>query len=110
MAMVTPKRFDIFLVTLDPTVGSEIKKARPAIIISPNEINPHINTVIIAPLTTTNKPYPTRIPITLQKKKGFIVLDQIRTINKQRLVKKLGTTTPITQNKIITTLQQLFSR
>ena len=70
--MVTPKRFDIYLASLDPAIGSEIKKTRPVIIISPDEMNPFLNTVIVAPLTTTNKLYPTRIPITLQKKKGYL--------------------------------------
>lgn len=104
------KRFDIYLVALDPTIGSEIKKTRPAIVISPNEMNPHLHTVIIAPLTTTRKPYPTRIPITLQKKSGFVVLDQIRAIDKQRLIKKIGTATPITQEKILENLHHLFAK
>jgi len=108
--MVTPKRFDIYLASLDPAIGSEIKKTRPVIIISPDEMNPFLNTVIVAPLTTTNKLYPTRIPITLQKKKGYIVLDQIRTIDKLRLTKKLGVATPITQTKILHNLLQLFSK
>ena len=81
MEMVV-KRFEIYLVNLDPTIGHEIKKTRPCLIISPDEMNRHIGTLIIAPLTTKGRNYPTRIPITFQRKKGQIVLDQIRTIDK----------------------------
>ena len=108
MAMVA-SRFDVYLTNLDPTVGSEIQKTRPCLIISPDEMNKHISTVIIAPMTTAGKGYPTRVTCTFKKKKGQIVLDQIRTIDKTRLVKKLGTIDPETQLKVITTLQRLFS-
>ena len=84
------KQYDIFLVCLDPTVGCEIKKTRPCIVISPDEINKNISTVIIAPMTTKSHSYPTRIPIRLKGKAGWIVLDQIRTIDKKRLIKKLA--------------------
>lgn len=84
-------QYDIFLINLDPTVGSEIKKSRPCVIISPDEMNKYINTVIIAPMTTTSKPYPSRIVVNFKKKTGFIVIDQIRTVDKMRLIKKLGT-------------------
>jgi mRNA interferase MazF len=94
---------------LNPTVGSEIQKTRPCLIVSPDEMNKHIRTVIIAPMTTAGKDYPTRVSCTFQKKKGQIVLDQIRTIDKTRLVKKLGNIDPETQLKVITTLQRLFS-
>ena len=102
-------RFDVYLTNLDPTVGSEIQKTRPCLIISPDEMNKHIRTVIIAPMTTAGKDYPTRVKCTFKKKKGQIVLDQIRTIDKTRLVKKLGTIDPGTQLKVITILQRLFS-
>lgn len=102
-------RFDVYLTNLNPTVGSEIQKTRPCLIVSPDEMNKHIRTVIIAPMTTAGKDYPTRVSCTFQKKKGQIVLDQIRTIDKTRLVKKLGTIDPETQLKVITTLQRLFS-
>ena len=108
MAMVA-NRFDVYLTNLDPTVGSEIQKTRPCLIISPDEMNKHIRTVIIAPMTTAGKDYPTRVTCTFKKKKGQIVLDQIRTIDKTRLVKKLGTIDPGTQLKVITILQRLFS-
>ena len=108
MAMVA-NRFDVYLTNLDPTAGSEIQKIRPCLVISPDEMNKHIRTVIVAPMTTAGKDYPTRVSCTFKKKKGQIVLDQIRTIDKTRLVKKLGTIYPGTQLKVITILQRLFS-
>ena len=102
-------RFDVYLTNLNPTVGSEIQKTIPCLVISPDEMNRHIRTVIIAPMTTAGKDYPTRISCSFKKKKGQIVLDQIRTIDKTRLVKKLGIIDPETQVKVITTLQRLFS-
>ena len=103
------KRFDVYLTNLDPTVGSEIQKTRPCLVISPDEMNTHIRKVIVAPMTKPGKDYPTRVACTFKKKKGQIVLDQIRTIDKTRLVKRLGTIDPETQLKVITTLQRLFS-
>ncbi len=102
-------RFDGYLINLDPTVGSEIKKTRPCLIISPDEMNRHIRTVIIAPMTTAGKEYPTRISCTFKKKKGQIVTDQIRTIDKPRLIKRLGTIDPNTQLEVIAVLQRLFA-
>jgi len=102
-------RFDIFLVNLDPTKGNEIKKIRPCLIISPDEMNHYIGTVIIAPLTTKGRSYPTRIPITFQRKKGHIVLDQIRTIDKSRLVKKLGRISKDTSQKVLEVLAEMFA-
>jgi mRNA interferase MazF len=106
---VVANRFDVYLTNLNPTVGSEIQKTRPCLVISPDEMNRHIRTVIIALMTTADKDYPTRVSCTFKNKKGQIVLDQIRTIDKTRLVKKLGTIDPETQLKVITTLQRLFS-
>jgi mRNA interferase MazF len=108
MAMVA-NRFDVYLTNLDPIIGSEIQKTRPCLVISPDEMNTHIRTVIVAPMTTAGKDYPTRVSCTFKKKKGQIVLDQIRTIDKTRFVKKLGTIAPETQLKVITVLQRLFS-
>ena len=108
MAMVA-KRFDVYLTNLDPTVGSEIQKTRPCLIVSPDEMNKHIRTVIIAPMSTAGKDYPTRVSCTFKKKKGQIVLDQIQTIDKARLIKKLGTIDPETQLKVISILQRLFA-
>ena len=108
MAVVV-QRFDVFLINLDPTMGSEIKKTRPCLIISPEEINRHIPTVIVAPMTTAGKDYPTRVPCKFQNKKGQIVLDQIRTIDKSRLIKKIGIIDPQTQVEVISILQRLFA-
>jgi mRNA interferase MazF len=87
---MTISQYDIFLINLDPTVGHEIKKTRPCVVVSPDEMNKHIKTVIIAPMTTKGKKYPTRIKMEFQKKHGWIVLDQIITVDKKRLVKRLG--------------------
>lgn len=103
------KRFDIFLINLDPTIGSEIRKARPCLIISPDEMNNFIATVIIAPMTTKGRDYPTRVPCTFKRKSGQIVLDQIRTVDKIRLIKKLGTIDVDTQEKIFSTLAEMFA-
>jgi mRNA interferase MazF len=108
MAMVV-KRFDVYLVNLDPTIGSENQKTRPCLIISPDEMNRNIRTAIIAPMTSAHKDYPTRVSCTFQKKKGQIVLDQLRTIDKTRLVKKLGTIDSKTQLDVISILQRLFA-
>lgn len=104
------KRFDVCLVTLDPTVGHEIKKTRPCLVISPDEMNRYIRTVIVAPMTTKGKKYPTRISCTFQKKKGQIVLDQIRTVDKKRFVKKLGKISSKAQNETLSVLQEMFNK
>lgn len=83
-------RFQVWLVNLDPTIGKEIKKIRPCLIISPDESNKYLGTVIVAPMTTTIRNYPTRIECKFKRKKGQIALDQIRTLDKERLIKKLG--------------------
>lgn len=103
------QRFEVFLISLDPAKGSEIQKTRPCLVISPNEMNDHIRTVIVAPMTTKGRSYPTRIGCTFQGKSGQIVLDQIRTVDKTRLVKKLGTIPPEAQGKVLQTLQEMFS-
>lgn len=101
-------RFDVFLVNLDPTVGHEIQKTRPCLVISPNEMNRHISTVIVAPMTTKGRNYPTRISCSFQGKSGQIILDQIRTIDKERLVKKLGVISKNAQMKTLNILQEIF--
>ena len=103
------KRFDVFLVNLDPTVGSEIQKTRPCLIISPDEMNKHIATVIVAPMSTHGQAYPTRIACTVQGKSGQIVLDQLRTVDKIRLVKRLGSIDAVTTTNVLSVLQQLFA-
>ncbi len=87
---VVINQYDVFLINLDPTLGHEIKKVRPCLVISPNEMNQSIQTVIIAPMTTKSHQYPTRIGIHFDSKDGWIVLDQIRTVDRQRLIKKIG--------------------
>ena len=83
-------QYEIVLVNLDPTIGSEIKKTRPCVVISPNEMNKYLRTIVIAPMTTSSKRYPTRIEVKHDSKIGWIVLDQIRTVDKQRIIKQLG--------------------
>ncbi len=102
-------RFDVYLINLDPTIGSEIQKTRPCVIISPDEMNRHIHTVIVAPMTTAGREYPTRIKCEFKEKKGHVVVDQIRTIDKKRLIKKLGSLDSETQSKVISVLQRLFA-
>lgn len=102
------KRFDVYLVSLDPTVGSKIQKTRPCLVVSPDEMNQHVRTVIIAPMTSTSKDYPTRVSCRFRKKQGHIVLDQIRTIDKTRLIKRLGTIDSKAQSEVVSVLQQMF--
>ena len=102
------KRFDVYLVSLDPTKGSEIKKTRPCLIISPDEMNKGLNTVLIAPMTTALRHYPTRVKMTFQSKKGDIALDQIRAIDKERLIKKLGSIHPAAARNTLSVLQEMF--
>ena len=104
------RRFDVWLVNLDPTVGSEIKKTRPALVVSPDEMNVHISTVIIAPMTTKGRDYPTRVPCTFQGKSGQVVLDQLRTVDKQRLAKRLGEIEASTADAVLDTLAELFAK
>ncbi|MEA5565715.1 type II toxin-antitoxin system PemK/MazF family toxin [Anabaena sp. UHCC 0399] len=103
------KRFDVFLVNLDPTVGSEIQKTRPCVVISPDEMNQYIATVIVAPMTTKGQLYPTRVLCQFQGKDGQIVLDQIRTVDKTRLVKYLGQISPDEQKTVLDTLAEMFA-
>jgi mRNA interferase MazF len=107
MAMV--ERFDVFLVNLDPTVGREIQKTRPCVVISPNEMNAAIGTVMIAPMTTQDRSYPTRVSCRFQGKSGEIVLDQIRTVDKRRLEKRLGTIDRSTQQQVLAVLAEIFA-
>jgi mRNA interferase MazF len=104
------KRFDVYLVNLDPTIGKEIKKTRPCLIISPDEMNRHISTVIIAPMTTKGREYPTRVPCDFQGKSGQVVLDQIRTVDKARLVKRLGRIGKNIEKDVLAVLDEMFAR
>jgi len=103
------RRFEVYLINLDPTVGSEIKKTRPCLVISPDEMNAHIATVIVAPMTTQGRAYPTRVSCKFQGKDGQIILDQIRTVDKTRLVKKMGTISAAAQKSVLTILAEIFA-
>jgi mRNA interferase MazF len=101
-------QYQIILVNLDPTLGSEIKKTRPCVVISPNEMNKFLNTVVIAPMTTSSNNYPTRIEVRHDSKIGWIVLDQIRTIDKQRIIKDLGRLTKSEINELKSVLKETY--
>ena len=106
---VVISRFDVHLVNLDPTIGHEIRKTRPCLIVSPDEMNQYIGTVIVAPMTKKGRNYPTRVNLTFQGKKGQIVLDQIRTIDKIRLIKRLGKIDKNTAQKVLEILAEMFA-
>ena len=109
--MVNPpqvKTGEIWLASLDPTVGSEIQKTRPCVLVSPPEMHDFLRTVIVAPMTTGSRPAGFRIPVTFQGKSGLILLDQIRTLDKSRLVKRVGAVHPVTLEKTLRTLQAVF--
>ncbi len=102
------KQYQIVLVNLDPTIGSEMKKTRPCVIISPNEMNKYLQTIVIAPMTSNSKPYPTRVEIKHNKTKGWVVLDQIRTIDRKRVVKCFDTLTEKEIMNIKSTIQETY--
>ena len=102
-------RGEIWLVNLDPTVGSEIRKSRPCVVVSPSEMHDHLRTVIVAPMTTGSRPAPFRITLTHDGKRGLVLLDQIRTVDKTRLVRKLGTVSAATLRRTLATLQESFA-
>jgi mRNA interferase MazF len=103
------RRFDVFLIRLDPTLGAEIKKTRPCLIVSPNEMNRYSRTVIVAPMTTAGPSFPTRIPCEFSGKSGQVVLDQLRAVDKSRLGRKLGKIGKATQSDVLAALQELFA-
>ena len=107
--MTLPQRGEVYLVSLDPTQGREIKKTRPCVIVSPDELNSNLATYIVAPMTTGGHPYPFRIPCRFKRKDGFIVIDQLRTIDGRRLVRRLGKVHPTTLQKVLTILQEMFA-
>jgi mRNA interferase MazF len=104
-----PRRGDVYLVSLDPTTGREIKKTRPCLIVSPDELNDHLNTFIVAPMTTGGHKYPFRVPCRFEKKDGFVVLDQLRTVDRRRLVKRLGRIATTALAKSLDVLQEMFT-
>ena len=103
-------RFDVFLVNLDPTLGHEIKKMRPCLVISPDEMNHHIRTVIVAPMTTRGRAYPTRVPCKFKGKSGQVVLDQLRTVDSARLTSKLGRISEKIGSEVLAVLQEMFAK
>lgn len=103
------RRYEVYLVGLDPTQGSETRKTRPCVVLSPDEMNRHIRTVIIAPMTSTKRDYPTRVNLTFQRKKGQVVLDQIRTVDKFRLVRRLGVLPEARAREVASVLQEMFA-
>ena len=108
--MVNPRQDEVWLVSLDPTQGSEIQKTRPCLVVSPNEANEYLRTVIIAPMTTTERLYPTRVSITFRRKRGQVALDQIRAVDRQRLVRKLGAAPAQASRAVSSVLVEMFTR
>jgi len=102
------KQYQIVLVNLDPTIGSEMKKTRPCVIISPDEMNKYLQTIVVAPMTSNSKPYPTRVEVKHNKTKGWVVLDQIRTIDRKRVVKTFDFLTDKEIYKLKTIIQETF--
>ena len=107
---MTPQQDEVWLVSLDPTQGVEIQKTRPCLVISPNEMNGHLRTVIIAPMTTVTRSYPTRVAVRFQGKRGQVALDQLRAVDRQRLVSKLGTISGKTAQEASEVLVEMFIR
>ena len=103
------RRGDVFLVSLDPARGGEIQKTRPCVVVSPDELNSYLYTFIVAPLTTGGHPYPFRIPCRFEGRAGYVVIDQIRTVDRERLVRRLGKLSPSTLGRILTILQEMFT-
>ncbi len=108
--MSSLRRGEVYLVSLDPTKGREIRKTRPCVIVSPDELNDHLSTFIVAPMTTGGHPYPFRIPCRFQGKDGFIVLDQLRTVDRHRMVRRLGKVHSTTLQKVLGVLVEMFEQ
>lgn len=109
VAGASPLRGEVHLVRLDPTVGSEIRKTRPCLVVSPDELNEHLRTVIVAPMTIGGRAYPWRVPCRFQRRAGFVALDQVRTIDAERLVKHVGRLSPETVRAVLRVLQEMFA-
>ena len=103
------RRFDVFLVNLDPTVGSEIRKSRPCVVVSPDEINRYVRTAVVAPLATSSRPYPSRVPVRFAGKNGQVVIDQLRTVDKARLAARLGVLAADEATRVLDVLKELFA-
>jgi mRNA interferase MazF len=109
VARRSPRRGEVFLVTLDPTRGSEIRKTRPCVVVSPDELNAHLRTAIVAPLTTGGQQYPFRVPCRFASRRGHVVIDQLRTVDRERLVQHLGRLSPATFFRVLATLGEMFA-
>ncbi len=108
--VIGPRLDEVWLALLDPTRGAEIRKTRPCLIVSPDEMNRHLGTIIVAPMTTTERPYPTRVTVNFQGKRGQVAVDQLRAVDRQRLVKKLGKISPSAAEAVSSTLVEMFTR
>ncbi|CAN5756801.1 type II toxin-antitoxin system PemK/MazF family toxin [soil metagenome] len=104
-----PRRGDVFLISLDPATGREINQTRPCVVVSPDELNEHLSTYVVAPMTTGGHPYPFRVPCRFEKEDGFVVLDQLRTVDRRRLVRKLGRLTPAAVSRALGVLREMFA-
>ena len=109
MGVKPPRRGEVWLVSLDPVLGREIRKTRPCVVVSPDELNTHLGTAIVAPMTTGGHPYPFRIPCRFRKKDGFVVLDQIRTVDQARLARRLGRLAPEPLQDSLDVLREMFA-
>ena len=109
MVATAPRRGEVFLVALDPTLGREIRKTRPCVVVSPDELNGHLSTVIVAPMTTGGHRYPFRVPCRFKKRQGFVVLDQLRTVDNKRLVRRLGKLSRQSLFQTLAVLQEMFA-
>ncbi len=104
-----PSRGDVYLVDLDPTRGSEIQKTRPCVVVSPDELNHHLRTAIVAPMTTAGQPYPWRVPCRFRNQDGRVALDQLRTVDRQRLVRRMGALQEATLEAVLAKLGEMFA-
>jgi mRNA interferase MazF len=109
MGVVAARRFDVVLVSLDPTIGSEIQRTRPCLVISPDEMNEALRTAVVAPMTTGGRPFPWRVAVRFEGKEGLILLDQVRTVDEHRLVRQLGRINPATAGQVLDTLASMFA-
>lgn len=109
MGVSWPRRGEVFLVELDPTRGREIRKTRPCVVISPDDLNEFWGTVMVTPLTTGSHPYPFRIPCKFAGKSGYVLLDQLRSVDRSRLTKRVGRLTDVTLARSLSTLQEIFA-
>jgi mRNA interferase MazF len=105
-----PRRGDVFLISLEPTLGSEFRKTRQCLVVSPDELNQYLRTVVVAPLTTGGHPYPFRVAFRFQRRQGFVVLDQLRIVDSQRLVRRLGKLSPAAASESLRTLREMFAQ